>query len=145
MIFGFTFAWIGTPDVIPGLVSALAKRSDLTPINVVLGVSWLRENVDWWPEWGGFAICAFLLLIPARGALGYGIATLAGMAAIPNLWRHYLGTVVFGGVLMWRGLNDLRRDENAKLQSAAARPPTGAPPGDLAHDDDRARASGPQR
>ena len=92
-------------------------------MTLCLGLAWLREAFEWWPEWGGFAVSALLLLIPARGLTGYGLATLAGMAAIPNLWRHYIETVVFGGVLIWRGLT-ASRGEAHKSEHAASFKPT---------------------
>jgi hypothetical protein len=49
-------------------------------------------------------VAGLLLLIPVKGRLGYGIAVFAGLAAIPNLWRHYIGSVVFAALLVVGGL-----------------------------------------
>ena len=98
--------WLGGPTVIAPMLRALAVRDNLGPDNVVVGITWLRERTDWWPDWGGYAVCALMLLIPAKGLTGYGLAIGAGMAAIPNLWRHYYGTIFFAIVITIRGVID---------------------------------------
>lgn len=124
VIFILAILWLGGMGVIGPMVAALSVRDDITN-QFVVGITWLRENVDWWPEWGGWAISLLLLLIPARGMTGYGLATLAGMAAIPNLWRHYWGTVAFGVVLLVRGLIDDRRARTRRTTRARASRVTG--------------------
>lgn len=94
-----TLAWLG-PDVIGPAADAMRSRDDIKPGNPVFGITWLRENIDWWPSWGGYAVAAALVAIPARGRLGLGLGILAGMAAVPNLWRHYLPTVFVGFLLL---------------------------------------------
>jgi hypothetical protein len=98
--------WLGGPTVISPLLRALALRDEIGPNQPVVGITWLRERTDWWPEWGGYAVCALVLLIPAKGLTGYGLAVSAGMAAIPNLWRHYYPTIFFSIVITIRGLID---------------------------------------
>ncbi len=117
--------WLGGPGVIGPMIAALQVRDDIGPKQVIFGITWLRENVSWWPDWGGYAISFLILLIPARGLTGYGLATLAGMAAIPNLWRHYWPTVVFGVLLVGRGLLDRRQARAGKRPHAR---PAGATP-----------------
>ena len=131
VIFLVAILWLGGIGVIGPMVSSLSVRDDITT-QFVVGITWLRENVDWWPEWGGWAISLLILLIPARGMTGYGLATLAGMAAIPNLWRHYWGTVAFGVVLLIRGRVD-RRQARARTgrRPHAQRVGTPAEPGTL--------------
>jgi hypothetical protein len=102
-----TIAWLG-PEVIGPAADSIRSRDDIKPGNPVFGITWLRENVDWWPSWGGYAIAAFLVAIPARGRLGIGLGMLAGMAAVPNLWRHYLPTVIVGFLLIAFGFRDAR-------------------------------------
>jgi hypothetical protein len=106
-IFLAALLWLGGLDALRGMVAALSTDVEPRPRQVLLGFTWLRVHTDWWPEWGGYVVALLLLLVPARGLTGYGLATLAGMAAIPNLWRHYLTTVAFGAVLLvaglWRG------------------------------------------
>ena len=102
--------WLGGPTVIRPLLKALATTDEVGPRHFVLGVSWLRERTDWWPDWGGYAVCALILLIPAKGLTGYGLAMFAGTAVIPNLWRHYVGTIFFAAVITIRGLIDRIRE-----------------------------------
>ena len=108
--------WLGGPTVIGPMLRALALRDELGPNELVVGITWLRERTDWWPDWGGYAVCALILLIPAKGLTGYGLAMFAGMAAIPNLWRHYYGTVIFAIVITVRGLMDRRRDGAGRIR-----------------------------
>jgi hypothetical protein len=124
LLIGLSLVWLGGPTAIGPMVRALSTRDSVAPNDVVLGISWLRETVEWWPDWGGYAVAGLLLLIPARGLTGYGLATLAGMAAIPNLWRHYLETIVFGCALIWRGLADreVRQSDDAARLSPANSP-----------------------
>jgi hypothetical protein len=100
-------AWLG-PEVLRPAWHALRSEATIQPGNLVFGVTWLRENIGWWPFWGGYAIAAVLVLIPARGRLGLGLGILAGMAAVPILWRHYLPTVAIGILLVAFGLRERR-------------------------------------
>jgi hypothetical protein len=99
--------WLGGLDAARPMISALLIDIEPPPSQILLGFTWLRVHTDWWPEWGGYAVAALLLLIPARGRLGYGIATFAGLAAIPNLWRPYVPSIAFAALLVISGL--LRR------------------------------------
>lgn len=83
---GLTLAWLGV-DVVPHLIEAL--RHEVSSLPGVIGISALRRAVDWWPIWGGAAVAVVLLLLPVRHRAGLGVAILAGLAAIPNLWSHY--------------------------------------------------------
>ena len=105
-LLGGSLIWLGGLDVVGPMVAALSADVEPGPNQLLLGISWLRFHTDWWPEWGGYAVAVLVLLIPATGLTGYGLATLAGLSAIPNVWRHYLGTVVFGFALLVRGLYD---------------------------------------
>jgi hypothetical protein len=98
-----TIAWL-EPEVIGQAADSIRSRDDIKPGNLVFGITWLRENFDWWPSWGGYAVAIGLAIIPARGRLGLGLGILAGMAAVPNLWRHYLPTVAVGFLLLAFGL-----------------------------------------
>jgi hypothetical protein len=98
-----TITWL-EPAVVGPAVDSIRSRDDIKPGNVVFGITWLRESLDWWPSWGGYAIAAALAVIPARGRLGLGLGMLAGMAAVPNLWRHYLPTVAVGLLLVAFGI-----------------------------------------
>ena len=94
-----TMAWLGI-DRIPGMVESLYVKDTVGPDSVVLGVSAIALSFPWWPAWGGLAVCAALLAIPAKGRMGVGLAVIAATALIPNLWRHYLPTLVFALVLI---------------------------------------------
>ena len=119
VIIGGSLLWLGGPGVVGPMVSALRHEVEITR-QVLLGITWLRENLDWWPVWGGYAVTALLLIIPARGLTGYGLGTLAGLAAIPNLWIHYLGSIIFGLVLLVAGLLGLRRERSSGAQPVQA-------------------------
>jgi Glycosyltransferase family 87 len=113
--------WLGGPSALGQMIAAIMLEVEPRPTQILIGLTWLRVHTDWWPEWGGYAIAALLLLIPVKGRLGYGVATFAGMAAIPNLWRHYIGTIVFATVLVVAGL--VRRREGAASADAKPKEP----------------------
>lgn len=92
-------AWLG-PDVVPRIVDAMRLTVVVEPGNPVLWVTYLREHTAWWPAWGAILLSAGLLAVPARGRLGLGIGVIAGVTLIPNIWAHYLPTMVFGLGLM---------------------------------------------
>lgn len=85
-------AWLGL-DVIGPMLADLTYRLQPEPDDYVLNL---------WPAWVGYLIAVGLLLMPARGRLGIGLAMLAGMALVPNLWHHYLPTIVVGALLVLR-------------------------------------------
>ena len=95
--------WLGL-DVVGPAFHALGTRAPIDQGNLVLGFSWLRENVSWWPSWGGLVAACLILMVPARGLLGTGLGLLAGLAAIPNLWRSYVPAILAAGTLIWVGL-----------------------------------------
>ena len=115
-----TLAWLGV-DVVPHLVGALRQEIPSGP--GVLGISALRRSVDWWPVWGGAAVAVVLLLLPVRGRAGLGIAILAGLAAIPNLWNHYLPFALMALALIGADLADRwRNDRHTRLAGAGIGP-----------------------
>ena len=96
----------------------------------MIGISALRRSVDWWPVWGGAAVAVVLLLLPVRGRAGLGIAILAGLAAIPNLWNHYLPFVLMALALIGADLADRWRNAmlNTRLAGAGIGPDRRSPP-----------------
>lgn len=104
LLLGISLLWLGGLDVIRPMIAALSIDVEPRPGQTLLGFTWLRVHTDWWPEWGGYAVAALVLLVPAKGVTGYGLAILAGLAAIPNLWRHYVPTLIFGAALAVQGL-----------------------------------------
>jgi hypothetical protein len=93
-----TIAWLGL-DVIGPMLADLTYRLPPEPDDYLLNP---------WPAWAGYLVAVGLLLVPARGRLGIGLAMLAGMAVVPNLWHHYLPTIVIGAVLVLRAALDNR-------------------------------------
>lgn len=91
--------WLG-PDVLPNMVSALRTMVPIPAGVVVVWTTWAREALDWWPAWGSIAVAGLLVAMPARGRLGVGLAILAGLSLVANLWDHYLPTFAFAALLM---------------------------------------------
>jgi hypothetical protein len=87
--------WLGL-DALRPMVESLATPVPIPPEVPVLWTTALRLTWEWWPTWGGFAVAVALLAIPARGLLGIGLAIVAGIAVIPNVWDHYLPTLIVG-------------------------------------------------
>ncbi|MCV0404489.1 MAG: glycosyltransferase 87 family protein [Chloroflexi bacterium] len=92
-------AWLGVDAIMP-MVSALRSSVPIEPGVAVIFTSALRLIYDWWPDWGGVVVAAGLLAIPARGLSGIGLALIAGVSVIPNIWDHYLPTLLFAGALV---------------------------------------------
>jgi hypothetical protein len=114
--------WLG-PDVIGAAVAAMQVRAVVEPWNPVLYISWLRETIPWWPTWAGYFIAVVLALIPARGMIGIGLGIFAGLAAVPNLWRTYLPTLVVAGAFTLAGVRAISRRRQiatARSEGAAA-------------------------
>ena len=99
-------AWLG-PDVIWPMVDAVAGgnlgRSD-PAIEHVIWTGWARVALDWWPDWGGYALAAALLLVPAVGRLGLGLGIVGGLSLNLYLWHHYAPALVFGLLLIAAGV-----------------------------------------
>lgn len=91
--------WLG-PDALPNMVNALRTMVPIPAEVVVLWTTWARETLGWWPTWGSIAVAGLLVVIPARGRLGLGLALLAGLSLVANLWDHYLPTFAFAGLLV---------------------------------------------
>ncbi len=91
--------WLG-PDMLPDMVSALRTVVPIPAGVVVVWTTWAREALDWWPAWGSIAVAGLLVAVPARGRLGLGLAFLAGLSLVANLWDHYLPTFAFAGLLI---------------------------------------------
>jgi alpha-1,2-mannosyltransferase len=97
---GLLVAWMGFP-AIPELVQAVTTTTvTVTHDNPVLWVTWLRERTTWWPDWGAPVVALGLLAIPARGLAAIGLAMLAGVSLVPNIWGHYFPTLAFAAGLI---------------------------------------------
>lgn len=90
-------AWLG-PDVVPDMIRALGTSVEARTL--VIGVSAPGEILPWWPPWAPVVVAGLLVLIPARGLVGLGLGLLAGLAAIDNLWGHYLPSIGFAAALV---------------------------------------------
>lgn len=94
-----TIVWLGV-DVIPNMLHALQVRDEVDPANPVLWTTWLREHTDWWPVWATLAVAVAFVTVPAHGMGGLGLGILAGLTLVPNLWSHYLPTMMVGWLLV---------------------------------------------
>ena len=102
--------WLG-PDVVPHVIDRLASSPE--PDSEVFFIGGLRVYFDWWPAWGGLAVAAVFLAIPATGRLGIGLALMAGLSIKPNVWHHLLPTVVIALALTAAGIVDAYRSRTA--------------------------------
>jgi hypothetical protein len=94
--------WL-SPDVLPDMIAAL--RTEITPRGdpLVIWTAWARY--EWGvPAWTGPALAVIALAIPARGRLGLGLAMIAGLSLIDNVWSHYLPTFAVAALLIGSGL-----------------------------------------
>jgi Glycosyltransferase family 87 len=111
-----SLTWLGFGVMGPA-AEAMQATAVVEPGNPVFYVSWLRETQGWWPWWGGYAVALILAAIPARGLVGIGLGIFAGLAAVPNLWRTYLPTLVVGGLFVLRGLGQRRGSVTGQARS----------------------------
>ncbi|MGH2463037.1 MAG: glycosyltransferase family 87 protein [Candidatus Limnocylindria bacterium] len=109
--------WLG-PEAVPFALAALGERAEVDTLTI--GVASVGVFVSWWPAWAPLAACLILALLPARGLTGLGLGILAGLAAITNLWGHYLPTIIFGLVLVAGGLVTAAREQGARREPRSA-------------------------
>jgi len=91
--------WLG-PAVLPEMMNALRTVVPIPASAAVLWTTWARATLEWWPVWGSIAVAGLLIAFPARGRLGLGLAMLAGLSLIANLWDHYLPTFALAALLI---------------------------------------------
>lgn len=92
-------AWLG-PEAIAPMIESMRLRVPIEPGVAVLWATALREMWSWWPTWGSIALAVVLLAIPMRGLGGIGLAIIAGVSVIPNIWDHYLPTLLVALALL---------------------------------------------
>ena len=121
-------AWLGTDAIGPMIQTA---RFDIDPETYPLLWISALQRVEWWPSWGGIAIALGLMAIPARGRVGMGLAIVAGLSLVINLWPEYAPTLAFGFALIAVELmRNLRQRSVARLRPVPdPSSPVSSPPG----------------
>lgn len=116
-----TLVWLG-PDVLAPMAGGVLGQNLAhdTGIAAVLWTTAFGLMWDWWPAWGGYAVAAGLLLVPASGRLGLGLGIIAGLSLNTNLWHHYAPVFVLGLAMV--GVGAFRRLHRRQL--ASCRPDT---------------------
>jgi hypothetical protein len=90
--------WLG-PDVVGPVLRTVAEP--IPPTGYLLGPTAIPGVREVWNAGLGLVVGVGLLLLPAgRGRLGLGVAILAALAAIGNLWIHYGPTILFAIALI---------------------------------------------
>jgi hypothetical protein len=89
--------WLG-PDILGFMLRTVAEP--IPPTGYLLGPTAIPGIREVWNAGLGLAVGIGLLLLPARGRLGLGLAILAAMAVIGNLWIHYAPTLLFALALI---------------------------------------------
>lgn len=100
--------WLG-PEVIGPMVTGLQLKVPIESGNPVLWTTAFRQMWDWWPSWGAIAVAIVLLAIPARGLLAIGLAIIAGISVVPNIWDHYLPMLLVALAFVFSGLRSMQR------------------------------------
>ena len=97
------FGWLGF-DAIGSAIETF--RNPIPPTGMLIGPSAVPELRAAWHSGVGAITALVLLALPMRGRTGIGVALLAGLAVVPNLWIHYAPTVLFAAALItfdvWR-------------------------------------------
>jgi hypothetical protein len=91
------FGWLG-PDAIADAIDTF--RNPIPPTGMLIGPSAVPELRDAWHSGVGILVAVALLALPLRHRAGVGLAILAGLAVVPNLWIHYAPTVLFAAALI---------------------------------------------
>jgi hypothetical protein len=89
--------WLG-PDVVGHMLRTVAEP--IPPTGYLLGPTAIPGIREVWNAGLGLAVGIGFLLLPARGRTGLGLAILAALAAIGNLWIHYGPTILFAIALI---------------------------------------------
>lgn len=103
------FGWLGFDAIAHALDTF---RSAIPPTGILIGPGSVPAVRDVWNAGLGPVTALVMLALPLRGRAGIGVAILAGLAAIPNLWVHYAPTALFGAALiavdLWRAMETRR-------------------------------------
>ena len=109
-------AWLG-PDIVGHVLGTVGDS--IPPTGFLLGPTAIPGLREVWNSGLGLAVAIGLLLIPARGRLGLGLAVLAAMAVVGNLWIHYGPTVLFAAALIGIAWRSPRTDVAATAMHSA--------------------------
>ncbi|PZR62510.1 MAG: hypothetical protein DLM71_06795 [Chloroflexi bacterium] len=96
--------WLG-PDFPGDFLAALAVQ--IPPTGLLFGPTADPVLREAWNRGLGVILAAVLLILPVRGRAGLGLAIIAGLAPIANLWLTYGLTILLAVSLVGAGL--LRR------------------------------------
>lgn len=105
------FGWLGF-DTVPLFLEHLGTA--IPPTGHLIGPAAVDGLREIWSGGLGLLVGVLLLALPLRGPGAIGVAILAGMAAIPNLWIHYGPTILFAMALIGRGLIPRGGDEQGQ-------------------------------
>jgi hypothetical protein len=118
------FGWLGF-DAIGAAIETF--RNPIPPTGMLIGPSAVPALRDAWQSGVGFIVAIVLVALPLRGRAGIGVAILAGLAAISNLWIHYAPSVLFAVALIasdvWRLIRRDRGSTPRNEDSIAQDPP----------------------
>jgi hypothetical protein len=124
--------WLGL-DSIGAMADALRTFVPILPGIPVLWTTAFRIWWDWWPTWGSVLLAALLVAIPVRGLPAIGLAMIAGIGIIPNIWDHYLPTLMVAVLFVASGVPWARIVESATF--TRTRPLTAETPSAVLADD----------
>jgi hypothetical protein len=116
------FVWLG-PDAVPAFLRRL--QTTIPATGFLIGPAAVPVVRELWTAGLGVAIGLVILALPIRGLPGIGLAILAGLCAIPNLWVHYGPTVLFAGAVLAAGLRGRRSSLGAEPSVTENAPPSG--------------------
>lgn len=106
------FGWLGF-DAIGHAMDTF--RTTIPPTGILIGPSAVAATRDAWNAGFGAVMAMVMLALPFRGRAGVGVAILAGLAVIPNLWIHYAPTALFAAAMIavdvWRTIETRRGRE----------------------------------
>lgn len=91
------FGWLGF-DALGDAIETF--RNAIPPTGILIGPGAVPPIRDAWNGGLGAVTAMALLALPLHGRAGIGVAILAGLAVIPNLWVHYAPTALFAAAMI---------------------------------------------
>ena len=118
------FGWLGFDAIGPAVDTF---RDPIPPTGYLIGPTAVPGLRDAWQSGLGLVVAIGLLALPLRGRAGIGVAILAGLAVVPNLWVHYAPTVLFAAALIafdvWRRIEHGRGSTLGDERAVSENPP----------------------